>query len=260
MKKSFLTFCIMFLMLIITCTNEINNRPTYYLLNAYSHRDYAKPLIVGDMVITIHDNHLYCRNKETGDLRWVYDFKNNLQGTPATDGTYIYAITPYELSSIDIETGSEVWEKESTEKFISEVFYYKDNLYILGPERLYSIASKLEEPQADGSESVGQVHINQILYDLNMINEDIGAVIDFVTDTAFMVLFENKTNTYSKLVAIKLSGYNMKKMWSYSTETEITSIVGVSNGGQRLYFTTSDGKLHSLGVTTGTHLFSSGTD
>jgi outer membrane protein assembly factor BamB len=259
MNKSCIALCIIIIMSVMAVSCSDSDRPeqTYRLLKAFSHRDYAKPVVVGDRVISTSDNRLYCRDKKTGDVRWVYEFKNDVQGTPATDGTYIYALTPYELASIDIETGNEVWEKESTEEFISEVFYYKDNLYILGHERLYSIASKLEDPKPAGAESVGQVHINQILYDYNMVNQDIGAVIDFHTDTAFMVLFENQTNTFTRLVAIKLSGYNMKELWSYSVDREIVSIMGVDDGGQRVYFSTADGVLHAVGLTTGKHVFSS---
>ncbi len=241
---------------LVSCSNHncvCNN--AFYVLKMTSPEDSARPIIVDNYTINNDGNKLHLREKDTGKIKWTYEFKHNLIGTPKTDMTFVYAVTSHELVSIDIETGNEVWKKETTSEFISEVFLYKENLYILGPERLYSIASKLEEPVNGRSESVGQVHINQILYDYNMINENIGVVINLNEDMAFIVLFENETNKFSRIVAIKISGYNMKQIWSYSSNMDINSILSFDDKNRVFYFSSVDGLVHALKMEDGSAIY-----
>ena len=242
---------------VASCNDSLSvDKANSYILKKASNKDYLQPLVKNNDVFVVDKDKLICVDNKSGAQKWTYSFKYDILATPVTDGEFVYAVTPYELASIRIDSGREVWRKETTDKFISQVFYYKDNLYILGNERIYSIASKLENPKVTELESVGQVHINQILDFYTLISDKIGVVISYDTDIAFVVLYDNKVNAFSELVAIKLNDYNLLKLWSYDAKLEITSIISYNHATESIYFTTEDGSIHCLNVSDGSIRFS----
>ncbi len=255
MKKLLMISIIIILLFSISyCTNDKSYSQNVYIIKPSSLKSYLQPLIVNDYLINVIGNKIICFSKEDGKLNWDYILKNSIIATPTSDGEFIYVVTSYELVSIDISTGKEVWRKESTDRFTSEAFYYKGNLYILSEEKFYSIASKLETKPMKNVESVGQVHINQILDFGNLINEKIGVLVDYISDKAFLIVYDNKTLTFNNLIALGLESYNLAKLWSYKANGEITSLLFVdslSKDKQYIYFVTNTNTLNKIDVSNG---------
>lgn len=257
MKKKLTSINILLLILTfwfttLSCKQIFFDENKPYSLKTIFKISYMKPLIINSQLITIKNNIISCFDKASGINEWNYQLKNKIIATPSTDGNFIYVVTSYELVSIDLSNGKEIWRKESTDEFISEVFYYKENLYILGRERLYSIASKLENPQKTKIESVGQVHINQILDFKILVNKKITPLI--FEDMLYIVIQDNISQIFSKIVGIQLDDYNMSKLWSYSANSEIISELNLDNN--KIFFSTKDGKMNCLNILDGTPCFS----
>ncbi|MFW5800154.1 MAG: PQQ-binding-like beta-propeller repeat protein [Spirochaetota bacterium] len=246
-----ITLCSIF----ILCGNDVGliYHNDYYILKEAEKNKPGKPLVVENNIIFTEKNKLICVNNENKEIKWTQTLKHNILANPVTDGLFVYAVSPYELVSIDITDGKEVWRKESTREFISEAYLYKSNLYILGEERFYSIASKLEKPKNPDIESVGQVHINQILDFEAPIHKDIGVVINYKDDMAFLVVADTKSLKYNKLIAVKLTNYNLSKLWKYQAEEDIISLMTYEtiNDRKNLYFISKGNILNCIDVNKG---------
>lgn len=250
-KKIFILIILFIVIMNILSCVDTKAEHTTYILKEVNKKERIGELLIDDSIITIDGNNITCLN--TAGTLWKRSLKNPVIAAPATDGKYIYVVTDHELVSMDItKGGKEVWRKENTNKYISEVYYRDGNLYLLGAERFYSIASLLEKDGNKPVESVGQVHVNQILDFKSMINTKIGVV--FHGKYAFLVVFNNRTNTYSDLVGIEVKSDNLLKLWTYNSKTEINSIIPDPKDYSHIYILENNKYIHKINIADGTRV------
>lgn len=197
---------------------------------------YSSPALKGDrLYIGSNDGHIYCINKDTGQLSWKYHTRGGIYfSSPAIDDSRLYLAAgnfDWSVYALQPDSGQLLWQhivedRQPTPTYVSSPAIGEDAVFIVSG------------------------YANQYLYCLNSSNgtlkwkAELGPSIRFGFDSSPCVTEDivYVVSAEGKLCAFEITTGRL--VWSYDLVAKVLSSVTVANGV--LYISTLDGNLIAL--------------